>query len=288
VVHVWQDALSISAGYAARMMGVPCILVSSRNMAAKRFAYHRPYMASAYQEILRCSDIIMLNNSEAGARDYANWLGVSADRYRIVRNGVDDAIIRQPEEGEICELRSRLGLTPDTLVVGSIFRFYPEKRPRLWIETAARIAAERSDCHFVVFGTGPMKDEMLTDADNHGFADRIHLPGTISNAALGLSIMDLFLLTSELEGTPNVVLEASLMGVPVVAADAGGTAETIDEGTTGFVAAEHKPELLSSLALSALSDTAWRLRVREAGPKFVRTRFGLDRMLNETLELYHI
>ncbi len=288
VVHVWQDALSISAGYAARMVGVPRIIVSSRNMAAHRFAYHRPYMAEAYREIASCADIVMLNNSEAGAHDYAAWLGLPVDRYRIIRNGIDADQLSAPDAAETCRLRADLGLATDTPVVGSIFRFYAEKRPLLWIEAAARIAAARRDCHFVVFGAGPMKAEMLGLAASRGFADRLHLPGTIRNAALGLSIMDLFLIASELEGTPNVVLEASLMGLPVVATNAGGTAETIDHGTTGFLASKPDPKVLADYALTALREKQGSLSAREAGPAFVLSRFGLERMLNEILDLYSV
>jgi len=286
VVHVWQDALSISAGYAAHMIGVPRILVSSRNMAAWRFAYHRPYMADAYREVASCSDIVMLNNSAAGARDYAEWLGLPVERFGIVRNGIDAAAIEPPADQEVQTLRAGLGLPPEAPVIGSIFRFYAEKRPKLWIEAAARIAAARSDCHFVVFGSGPLTGEVRAIARSHRFADRLHLPGTIEKAALGLAIMDLFLLTSELEGTPNVVLEASLMGVPVVATDAGGSRETIDEGVTGFIVAPPEPELLARRALGALGDEAWRREVRKAGPRFVRSRFGLDRMIDATLAAY--
>jgi glycosyltransferase involved in cell wall biosynthesis len=286
VVHAWQDALSISAGYAAYMIGVPKIVVSSRNMAARRFAYHRSYMADAYREVASCSDIVMLNNSEAGARDYAEWLGLPVERYRIMRNGVNAAEIRPPAVEEVERLRAQLGLPSEVPVIGSIFRFYPEKRPKLWVQVAARIAADRSDCHFVVFGTGPMMSEVRGIARSHGFADRLHLPGTIDSAALGLAIMHLFLLTSELEGTPNVVLEASLMGVPVVATDAGGARETIEEGVTGFVARSSEPDHLARLVLDALEDKSWRCEVRNAGPRFVQSRFGLDRMIDETLVVY--
>ncbi|UVO39197.1 glycosyltransferase [Bradyrhizobium arachidis] len=288
VVHIWQDALSISAGFAARMIGVPRIIVSSRNMAAKHFAYYRPYMADGYREIARCAEIVMLNNSEAGARDYARWLGLPFDRYRIIRNGIDATVISPPPEETVRKFRASLGLVEGRPVIGSIFRFYPEKRPLLWIETAERIAAQRPDCQFVVFGTGPMKDEVFAYAQKYGFADRLYMPGTVASAALGLSIMDLFLLTSEFEGTPNVVLEASLLGVPVVAADAGGTRETIDEGVTGFVGNSAVPDDLAEKAIRVLADGAWCCRVRETGPRFVLERFGIDRMLAETLDVYDI
>jgi glycosyltransferase involved in cell wall biosynthesis/2-polyprenyl-3-methyl-5-hydroxy-6-metoxy-1,4-benzoquinol methylase len=286
VVHVWQDALSISAGYAARILGVPTIIVSSRNMAAWRFGYYRPFMADGYRELASCPELVMLNNSVAGAADYADWLGLSRDRYQIIRNGIDPGEIRPPTREETECLRGKIRLPAGATVVGSIFRFYAEKRPRLWIETAAKLAAELHDVHFVVFGTGPMKKEILDFARQCGFADRVHLPGTIENAALGLSTMDAFLLTSEFEGTPNVVLEASLMGVPVIATDAGGSRETIKEAETGFVVAPAEPEFLADKLRDVLGDQAWRSRVREVGPRFVHQYFGLDRMLDETLELY--
>jgi cyclopropane fatty-acyl-phospholipid synthase-like methyltransferase len=89
VVHAWQDGVSLAAGFAARIAGVPRIIVSSRNMNPTNFAYFRPYMRRAYREIAGCPDIVMLNNSEAGARDYAEWLDIPASRWGVIRNGID-------------------------------------------------------------------------------------------------------------------------------------------------------------------------------------------------------
>lgn len=286
VVHVWQDALSISAGYAAKLVGVPNVIVSSRNMAARRFAYHRPYMADAYRELASCSDIVMLNNSLAGAMDYAEWLGISPQRYGLIRNGVDPDEIARPDPVAVTELKERIGLPNKAVVVGSIFRFYPEKRPQLWIETAAAIARRRPDVHFVIFGTGPMKPNMSRVAERAGFGDRTHFPGTIEDAALGLSVMDLLLLTSEFEGTPNVVLEASLMGLPVVATPAGGTKEAIDPGVTGYVVSDDSAQSLAEQVIAALENSLWLESVKATGPRFIESTFGLDRMLDETLAIY--
>ena len=49
VVHAWQDSANIAAGYGARLVGVPRILVSSRNLIPTNFAYFRPYMLHAYR-----------------------------------------------------------------------------------------------------------------------------------------------------------------------------------------------------------------------------------------------
>jgi glycosyltransferase involved in cell wall biosynthesis len=288
VVHAWQDGVSLAAGFAARIAGVPRIIVSSRNMNPTNFAYFRPYMQRAYRELADCSDIIMINNSEAGVRDYAAWLDLPPTRWIVVRNGLNHQEFRRAEPGAVAALRRSIGISDGVPIVGSVFRFYDEKRPMLWVETAALLARRHPTCHFVVFGTGPMRAHMLAAAATAGFASRLHLPGPITQTPVALSLFDAFLLTSSLEGTPNVVLEASAVGVPVVATDAGGTREAVEEGVTGFVVADPAPHTLAERLNEILEDLdRWRV-LREQGPAFVESRFGLDRMLNETLSLYGI
>ena len=285
VVHAWQDGTGIVAGFAARLVGVPRIVVSSRNLAPTNFAYFQSYMEYAYREIASCQSIKMVNNSAAGARSYVDWLGLPHDRFIVKRNGVDVTAMKRAPADAVAALRERLKIPAGAKVVGSIFRFYPEKQPLLWVETAARIVGLDRSCHFVVFGEGPLHGKAVALARRLACADRLHFPGNIENTGLGLSLLDVFLLTSKFEGTPNVVLEASALGVPVVTTDAGGAAEAVEENVTGYVA-DADPERLAQQVLAILRDDAWAARVKTEGPKFITGRFGLDRMLDETLALY--
>lgn len=286
VVHVWQDALSITAGYAARIAGVPRIIVSGRNVAPIHFGYHRAHMKYGYCELASCAGIAMLNNSEAGMRSYASWLGLPEGRFSVLRNGIDTATISRPAAAEVNALRAELGIPAGAPVVGSIFRLYDEKRPLLWAKTAAIVAQHRPDAHFVVFGSGPLQDQMLKLARGRELEHRLHLPGTIEHPALGLGLLDVFLLTSKFEGTPNVVLEASLMGIPVVATDAGGTSEAVQEGVTGYVVHSASAAELSAQVIRILDDPFFGEKVTVSGPRFVLEHFGLERMISETLALH--
>jgi glycosyltransferase involved in cell wall biosynthesis/2-polyprenyl-3-methyl-5-hydroxy-6-metoxy-1,4-benzoquinol methylase len=286
VVHAWQDSLSIAAAYAARIVGVPRVIVSARNVSPPNFAYHRPYMANAYREVASIPEIVMLNNSAAGAADYASWLGLPGNRIRVLRNGIDPGAFIPPAPRTRERLRAALGIPETAPVIGSVFRLYDEKQPLLWVETAALVARARPDCHFVIVGAGPLRGAVLKRAHQGGFAERLHCPGTSAEASGYLSIFDVFLLTSRAEGTPNVVLEASLAGVPVVATAAGGTAETIDDGVTGLLVRDASAATLAARLLEVLDDAAWRESVEEAGPAFVNRCFGLERMVEETLAVY--
>jgi glycosyltransferase involved in cell wall biosynthesis len=288
VVHGWQDGSGIPAAYAARMVGVPRVLISTRNVRPTNFIWYRPYMYHAYGELSRCSEIVMINNSQVGATDYARWLDLPPERFVVKRNGLDATSIRRADPQAVARLRGHLGIPPDAPVIGSIYRFNEEKRPFLWIETAREVVKIRRDCHFVIFGTGPLRKEIEAAAARAGLAAFLHFPGSIADTALGLSLFDVFLLTSRVEGTPNVVLEASSLGLPVVATDAGGTREAIDEGVTGYLIEQADPAVIADRLLQILQAKEWRIGVQITGPSFVARHFGLDRMIAETLDLYEM
>jgi glycosyltransferase involved in cell wall biosynthesis/2-polyprenyl-3-methyl-5-hydroxy-6-metoxy-1,4-benzoquinol methylase len=286
-LHAWQDSTSIVAGYAARIAGVPRIVLSSRNVNPTNFSYYRPYMHSAYRELARCADIRMVNNSEAGSIDYASWLNVDRQRFGIHRNGIDVSLFKRAEPERVAALRNSLGIPDSAPVVGSLFRFYAEKDPNLWVDMARRVAAEHPDVHFVIFGVGPLKNKIETTIRKYGLAERMHLPGTIDEPNLAYGLFDVFVLTSHYEGTPNVVIEACALGVPVVTTEAGGTAEAIKCGETGLVGNRDAGEL-AKLVLSVLADRSWPSRASVQGPAFIKERFGLDRMVDEALAFYSL
>ena len=243
-------------------------------------------MADAYRALSEVPSVQLVNNSLAGAMDYAAWLGIPVDKYIVKRNGIDENKFKKASPTACAELRSRLGIPNGAFLVGGMFRLYEEKRPFLWVEAAALVAAKRHDVHFVIFGVGPLQEEVNNAVSRGGLSERFHLPGTMTDAALAISSMDVFVLTSMFEGLPNVVLEAQLLGVPVVATEAGGTREAIDIGKTGWLISEAKPDLIADRILAVLQDHEWRRAASAAGPEFIQERFGLKRMIDETVALY--
>src|SRR5262249_41511887 len=160
VVHAWQDSTSVKAGIAAMIAGVPRILVSSRNVSPPNFAYHQDYMRPAYRAMADWWNITFINNSSAGAQDYAQWLDLPLSRFRIVRNGVDLSSLTRAGSSLVAQFRARHNLRAEGPIVGFILRVWPEKRPLLWLVTAGFVAKRRPDVHFMVVGWGAMRREM--------------------------------------------------------------------------------------------------------------------------------
>jgi len=284
VVHLWQDYTNVVGGLAAVLAGVPRIVLSMRNMAPFRFEYFQPFLSPIYRILAQHPNVVMLNNSAAGARDYEGWLGLAPGAIRVLSNGIDEMV--RPDRNAVERWREQVGLPIDVPVVGSVFRFWPEKDPLLWIRVAAMVATDHPKAVFLLVGAGPMEGEILALAKTLGIADRLYTPGTEKNPYLALAAMDVFLLTSKVEGTPNVLIEAQMLGCPVVTTVAGGSAETVDDGKTGWVVAERDPKILAMRVSAVLREKAWAEEARRTAPDFAKRRFGLQRMVTQTLENY--
>ena len=286
VVHAWLDWSNTRAGIAAALAGVPKILISGRNLNPTHFNLYQPYMDPAYSALCELPNVVFVNNSRAGANDYAGWLGLDPERIRVIHNAVDFGDRRRSPAAETVALRRELRIPPTALLVGSAFRFEEEKRPLFWLEVAAIIAHRFPEARFVVFGQGSMRSRMIESARRLGLRDRLLLPGVRDDILSAISMLDVFLLTSAGEGLPNVLLEAQWVGTPIVTTDAGGAREAILDGRTGFLGPNDDADAIATLACRILADQDFRARAATAGPAFVRHRFNMDRMLDETIALY--
>lgn len=286
VVHAWQDSTSIKAGIAAMIAGVPRIVLASRNVTPKNFTYYQDYMEPAYRALASQESVVLLNNSEAGATDYTNWLKLPSDRFVVVRNGVDLGYLKRAEADVVRAYRQALGIPADAKVIGSVFRFWAEKRPMLWLRSAALLAQQYPELHFLIIGEGPMRKEMEAFISSNNLKGKVHLPGARPEVATPLSAMDLFLLTSEFEGTPNVVLEAQWLGLPVVVTDAGGAKESFELGVTGLLASSADAKVITSMVCQFLSSESMAAHAAKRGRYFVERNYSIDRMVDETIHLY--
>ena len=287
VVHAWLDHSCVCAGLAALMAGVPRVLLSGRNVSPIHFPYIlQPIMRPAYRAMATRPETVFVNNSHGGAADYAAWLGLEGAGFKVIYNGLDHAGVTRAAPDRIAEFRRHHGIPAQAALVGGMFRLSAEKRPTLWVDTLVRLATERDDIYGLLFGAGPMQSELAARLVQAGVADRVRLDPPTQESVLALSSFDLLLLASRWEGTPNVVIEAQAVGTPAVVCGDGGAREALSHGVTGLFVEQPTTDALAAAVSSLLDDDARRRRFADAGPAFVAERFGLERMLSETRDIY--
>jgi glycosyltransferase involved in cell wall biosynthesis len=288
LVHTWLDWDNVRGGLAAALAGVPRVVISGRNINPSHFALYQPYMDPAYRVLAQLPNVTIINNSRAGADDYADWIGISRDRIRVVNNSVDFRDRSRLSATECADLRSSLGIPEGSFVIGGVFRLEEEKRPILWVQTAALLAPQVPNAHFVIFGEGRMRDAVLQAAEREGISDRIRLAGVTNDVLSAMSIMDVFLLASFGEGLPNVLLEAQWAGTPVVVTDVGGAKEALAPGVTGWAIDTDAPQHLAAHIKWLHDHPAVLQAARIKGPQWVRQQFSIERMVEETIRVYDL
>ena len=229
----------------------------------------------------------LVTNSQTTASDFAEWLDVPRERVGVIYNGLDGNELRgQQDPVAAAAYRRSLGISDGTRVVGSVFQARRTKRPELWIKSAAIIAKRSPDVSFVIVGDTLQREDLATRIAQLGLESRLRQVGTRRDVATWLGMMDVVLLTSQFEGTPNVLLEAQALGRPVVATDVGGNAETFLPGETGLLlSADPTPEDVADAVFMVLNDPAFAERAGKKGPELIGRRFGVHRMAAEIVEL---
>jgi len=205
-----------------------------------------------------------------------HWCAVSADLVRrmdelggrpghgvLTPNGVDLDLFAPRERAGA---RAALGLPAGATVVLVVGHLIARKDPLLALQVFHAWAGSRSDALLVFVGRGALGTRVAAQAERLGLASRTRLVGELPPAELArwYAAADVLLLTSSREGRPNVVLEALASGLPVLATEAGGTAELL-AGLPGALCTSRDPgslaQALASLLATRPAPDALRARV---------------------------
>ncbi len=159
--------------------------------------------------------------------------------------------------------RDRLGLDENTVLIVGVGRLARQKRFDRFLEVVDRVRTA-GPVQAIIAGEdlGCLRD-LEDQIDALGLRDIVRLVGTVPDARELICAADIFLLTSDHEGTPNVVLEAMAAGRACVATCVDGVSELIEDGATGLTGAPDTAELARRVAC-LVADPWMRRRLGEA------------------------
>jgi glycosyltransferase involved in cell wall biosynthesis len=287
VLHCWLDTTNALGGVAALAVGVPRVVLSTRNVSPRHMPrLDRPYLRETYAALARSQRVRLVANSHAGAADYAEWLGIDPGRFTVIHNGIDCSRLEPAGEARRAEVRRELGVSPDAFLVVGAFRLAPEKAPFEFLEVLARARKRIPNLAAVHMGVGPLAAEVRLRAAELGLGDVLRFLGRRSDPHSVMAAADVSALTSRHEGCPNVVLESQALEVPAVVTRAGGAPETVDEGRTGYVVDVGDVDAFFDMLEALATAPGLRVRLGKAGREWVSERFSLERMASQTMDLY--
>jgi glycosyltransferase involved in cell wall biosynthesis len=174
-----------------------------------------------YKNFYKNYDVIVAQ-SEDMRDDLLNYYPLAGKKAVIINNPIDIDRVNRLASIEKIEKINLLNV--------SVLR--QAKRHHLMLEVLSKLP---ENYHLTLVGSGSEEKRLKHLSQVMGVDSRITFEGHQSNPYPYMKQADLFLLTSEHEGFPNVLLEANALGLPVVAfACPGGITEIIQEGRNGF------------------------------------------------------
>jgi glycosyltransferase involved in cell wall biosynthesis len=211
--------------------------------------------------------------------------GADPSRVEVILNGIDHRAFRR-ERGREAAAREKLGIAPGEIVVGSVGRLEPQKRFDLLIEAFSALHRIRPELRLRIAGDGSLRSALQHQIDAAGLTGAARLTGHVEDVAGFHHGLDLFVQSSDYEGTPNAVLEAMAFETPLVATSAGGTAELVEDGVHGLVIPPGNISTLTRTIGAALDDPAGCERRAQAARRRIETDLSFETRMRKLERIY--
>ncbi len=212
--------------------------------------------------IIACSDDL---------RERAVALGADPARAETIAYGVDTARFA-PDASARAHVRAEAGLSPDDEVVLGVGRFVSKKGFEYLIDAVGLLAGRRPALRLVLAGWGDLERDLRARVARLGLEQRVRFPGLVARDAVPgwLAAADVVAVPSirdeagNVDGLPNVALEALASATPVVATRAGGLGAVIENERTGLLVPERNAASLADACDRLLADRQLGARIGSA------------------------
>jgi glycosyltransferase involved in cell wall biosynthesis len=266
------------AGLLAR---VPAIITSRRDMGGLI-----PEKLRTIQRALCRSSQAVLVNARCIKERLIEEESISADKIEVIRNGIDFSRFEVAPDN-LAATRRELNLDGPGPLIGVIANIKPIKGHQYFFEAFQQVSYEYPNARALIVGEcfDDWEEKLKLQCRALGIDNRVIFAGLRSDIPEILSTISLFVLPSLSEGMPNAVMEAMVVGAPVVATTVGGTLELITDGKSGLLVPPADSRELARAMIKVISDRDLGVRLAATARQQIG-KLHMDRMVHETEALY--
>jgi glycosyltransferase involved in cell wall biosynthesis len=257
VVYAWLEEASTTVTPAARALGIPVVIArrSVIGSGAEQQAHFRIPIRWAERRA-----VLVTGNSEAVIEE-ARGRGVDLARLRLVRNGHPPTASLPLPSGDLVSF-------------GYLANYRPEKGHARLLAALELIEAETA-WRVELAGSGEMRKRIAAEIVNRGLGDRVTAGGPTDDIRGFWARHEVAVLLSDDEGSPNALIEAAMLGRPLVGTDGGGTAEVV--GPEGGILVSHDPAEIARALERLIDDPELRRSLGEGARRQALEQHDLAR-----------
>lgn len=277
LIHGWHLFSSPYAGAAAKFLG-------SKSLGFLQGSF-QAFVKSPLEAISSFFfvDGMMTNSFVAGEQLNKFWK-YKGQKVFVVPNAVlsqaqDRSAIRK-------KLTQQYDISESGIWIGTLGRLDPQKRFDLLLESLSWLRKDYKNFFLFLIGDGPEKKHLYKMIDRLNLAKNVIVTGEIPDARDYLSAFDVFCFTSLDEGLPNVVLEASAVGVPVVSWRVPFMEQIFGDSDTASLVEPENPHEFKAAILHLIESPEARVKIGQAGQRHVLSFFSIDQCVLQMTQAY--
>lgn len=285
IVQTWMYHADFIGGIAAKIAGVKYIIWGVRQSEVNALKYHTKLLLRLCAFFSYSIPTTIITNSKNAKENHIH-LGYSKNRFKIVANGFDinqyysNNIIRQ-------KIRSKLNITDDHILIGTIGRFHKDKDYKTLIDAASYVCKINDNIIFLLCGKNLSKNNtlLMNWIKERELSKKFFLLSTNFESSEVLQALDIFVLSSITEGFPNVIGEAMACEVPCVVTDVGDCRLIVKD--TGIVVNKSNAVALAQGIIQMISkDTSERRKLGAKARKIIVDNYSLPYIIRQFENLY--
>ncbi len=274
LVHCFDVPADIYGVFAARAFGLTVI--------SSQLSY-RTLVSPLERRLLRATDRLasaILVNCKAMHEHLVRDEGVPPERLFLSYNGFDPGIFH-PAPGP-----SPVRPQGASLVIGIIANLRAEKGVDLLLDAFAQVRGLRPGLKLLIVGSGPLEGELMERSSRLGLGESCHFEPSKVDVSDWARAIDIFVQPSLSEAFSNSVLEAMASGCCLAASRVGGNPELVLDGQTGLLFDTGSVFSLAEALRTLISDDALRVRLAQAGCRYVHQNFTMEIALRRMQDFY--
>lgn len=210
--------------------------------------------------------------------------GICPEVIDVVYDGIDVKWFSEDMDNDY--LYEEFGLDPVFPIVGIVAALAPHKDHKTFLQACFHVKKTNPYVQFLIVGEGELRCKLQQMVKRLGIESNVIFTGFRFDIPQILSILDVFVVSSYLEGLNTSILEAQSSGVPVIATKTGGIPEIIKDGINGLLVLPRHPESLAERIVQLINDRTLANRLASIAKEDVK-RFNMEAMINATEVIYH-
>lgn len=283
VVHLNSSKIGALGALAARIHGTRHIIFTAHGWA---YNEDRFFISKWIIKLIAAFTIILSHKTICVSEAIKRQAPFQSKKLVVVKNGIPSPQFLDRKQAREF-LDTKAAQKENTFWVGSIGELHPIKGHSFAIEAFANIK-NRDSFEYFILGGGELKKKLEEQIAKNNLENSVFLLGHVDNASLYLKAFDAFLFPSLSEGLGLTAIEAGYAGLPVIASNVGGIPEIIEDGKTGLLVPPKNSNAIAQKIEFIKNNEGIGRSLGEALFEKVKKEFSFERMLKETIAVYHL